>query len=203
MKNTPTILLILLILFSCSKLPKPDFSYFPEDNPESGDTIRFKNYSRHADSYEWDFGDGETSLYVSPDHIYEVAGVYEVTLNAFSDGGSNMITRGITIFEPTVLGFTVYDSTGDRLLTGAQISVYDNKADRDSLYTPLLSGTTDADGRVVFSNLDPITYHVWVSKEVPGGFWIFKGFTNPLAQNKINNYTVACIWSEDQEWLTW
>ena len=203
MKSIPAIILTFLILFSCSKVPKPDFTYFPEDNPESGDTIRFKNYSRNADSYEWDFGDGGTSLDVSPDYIYELAGVYEVTLNAFSEAGSNMITKGITIFEPTVLGFIVYDSSLTRMLTGAEIRVYDNKTDRDSLTSPLFSGVTGAEGKLVFNNLEPIIYHIWVSKEVPGGFWIFKGFTNPLIQNKVNNYTVKCIWSEDQEWFTW
>lgn len=203
MKSIPFLILPFLILFSCSKLPKPDFAYSPEDNPESGDTIRFKNYSKHADSYEWDFGDGGASLDVSPAYVYENAGIFEVTLNAINDAGSNLFVLPITIFEPTVLGFTVHDSSLTQVLTGAEVRVYDNETDRDSLVSPLYSGVTGVEGKVVFNNLEPIIYHVWVSKEMPGGFWIFKGFTNPLTQNKVNNYTVKCIWSEDQEWLTW
>lgn len=45
-------------------------------------TVEFTNNSLNADSYAWDFGDGEQSTDVSPTHIYDDAGIYTVTLNA-------------------------------------------------------------------------------------------------------------------------
>ena len=45
-------------------------------------------------AWEWDFGDGETSDEQNPDHTYETAGTYTVTLTVtYPAGGSNSITR--------------------------------------------------------------------------------------------------------------
>ncbi|MFT5823189.1 MAG: Zn-dependent metalloprotease/chitodextrinase [Crocinitomix sp.] len=48
-------------------------------------TVNFSNESTNAITYEWDFGDGETSTEENPVHVYTEAGVYTVTL--FADGG--------------------------------------------------------------------------------------------------------------------
>ncbi len=45
-------------------------------------------------AWEWDFGDGEASDEQNPDHTYETAGTYTVTLTVtYPAGGSNSITR--------------------------------------------------------------------------------------------------------------
>ena len=46
-------------------------------------TVNFLNKSQNAIYYEWDFGDGNTSKDLTPTHIYNIAGQYEVKLNAF------------------------------------------------------------------------------------------------------------------------
>lgn len=48
-------------------------------------TVNFSNESSNAITYEWDFGDGETSTDENPTHVYTEPGVYTVTL--FADGG--------------------------------------------------------------------------------------------------------------------
>ena len=45
----------------------------------------FENTSENAITYEWDFGDGETSTETNPSHMYMAEGVYSVTL--YADGG--------------------------------------------------------------------------------------------------------------------
>ena len=40
-------------------------------------------------SYEWDFGDGETSTAVNPTHAYKTAGYYNVTLKVTDDRGNH------------------------------------------------------------------------------------------------------------------
>ena len=50
---------------------------------KSNEVIQFKNYTKNADRYEWDFGDGETSILESPEHSYKTKGTYTISLNAF------------------------------------------------------------------------------------------------------------------------
>jgi gliding motility-associated-like protein len=63
--------------------PVVDFSY----DPASGCAplrVKFKNLSQYADpqTYEWDFGDGNTSKEVDPMHVYTRPDNYTVTLTA-------------------------------------------------------------------------------------------------------------------------
>jgi len=44
--------------------------------------VTFTNYSQNATSYEWNFGDGQTSTEASPVHTYTAAGNYTVVLTA-------------------------------------------------------------------------------------------------------------------------
>lgn len=47
----------------------------------------FRNYSQYADTYVWDFGDGDTSHAVSPQHRYLLPGNYRVILHAVNQAG--------------------------------------------------------------------------------------------------------------------
>ncbi|MBV9961748.1 MAG: PKD domain-containing protein [Parafilimonas sp.] len=52
-----------------------------------GATVSFKNESKGAATYKWDFGDGETSTEESPTHTYASKGKYVPTLYATSATG--------------------------------------------------------------------------------------------------------------------
>jgi RHS repeat-associated protein len=43
--------------------------------------------------YEWDFGDGVTSVITHPIHVYTATGVYTVSLTATGPGGTDTLTR--------------------------------------------------------------------------------------------------------------
>jgi PKD domain len=45
--------------------------------------------------WKWDFGDGTASTEQSPEHYYEKAGAYNITLTAWNDLGSNTVTKKI------------------------------------------------------------------------------------------------------------
>jgi PKD repeat protein len=57
--------------------PEAAFSYTSEEL-----TVTFNNSSINAESYNWDFGDSNTSTESDPVHTYDTAGTYQVVLEA-------------------------------------------------------------------------------------------------------------------------
>ena len=67
----------------------------------------FTNSSTNAISYEWDFGDGNTSTEESPTHVYATPDIYTVTLTATSESGlSASLDKVINIQAPVTADFT-------------------------------------------------------------------------------------------------
>ena len=84
--------------------PTADFSA----NPTSGMVplkVSFANLSTgDAESYSWDFGDGNTSTAKDPSHTYDIAGSYTVSLTVTGPGGSDrkVVDNFITVSpQPT------------------------------------------------------------------------------------------------------
>ena len=108
-------ILVISVFFlsGCSKdsSPEPSVS-FSMDNTTArvGETITFTNASQYATSYEWDFGDGNSSTEENPTHSYSSYGVFSITLTANGDGGSGSATKSITIWE-LVLESTFYGNS--------------------------------------------------------------------------------------------
>lgn len=67
----------------------------------------FSNSSTGAVSYEWDFGDGNTSTEESPTHVYASADTYTVTLTAINESNlSTELSQTIEILAPVTANFT-------------------------------------------------------------------------------------------------
>lgn len=60
-------------------------------------TVQFNNTSVNADSYLWDFGDGNTSIEDSPEHTYASSGTYTVSLTATYLECENMVTSQLSV----------------------------------------------------------------------------------------------------------
>jgi gliding motility-associated-like protein len=65
--------------------------------------VQFTNTSANISRISWDFGDGVTSTYFSPSHIYTKAGKYYVTVKTYSDNGTVYTTRdSVFVGAPSV-----------------------------------------------------------------------------------------------------
>ncbi|RPI43913.1 MAG: PKD domain-containing protein [Bacteroidetes bacterium] len=86
-----------LILAGCKKVDPPtaDFIYTIDVL-----TVTFENLSTGADSYEWDFGDGNTSTEENPVHTYTDGGDFSVTLKAVNEGGDDSFSDDFTLTKP-------------------------------------------------------------------------------------------------------
>ena len=118
MKRTyyhPGLLVLTGFLFftSCEKeedtAPEPVARFTCPSTAGVGEVIHFTNESEHADSYDWDFGDGTASTAENPTHAYSQNGIYTVELTANGDGGTHSTTRTISVGESApVVEFSMY-----------------------------------------------------------------------------------------------
>lgn len=65
-------------------------------------TVTTDNTSTNAESFIWDFGDGNTSTETSPEHTYAEEGDYTITLTATGVDGSSPAnaTEDVTVTDP-------------------------------------------------------------------------------------------------------
>jgi gliding motility-associated-like protein len=80
-------------------LPIAEFSYLPGQITTLDTEVEFSNYSQGANTYVWDFGDGNFSSDFNPSHEFpsENAGEYQVILIATSAAGC--VDTAITIIS--------------------------------------------------------------------------------------------------------
>lgn len=172
-----------ILLISCEdKIPEAHFST-DAVKPEVGQEVFFNNLSKHADRFEWDFGDGVISHAENPSHIYTGSGLFTVKLKAFNEGVDSTF-MDLEIFIPTLLVVYVYEwneaLTYDNPIPFASVFLYPTLSDWDNEKNVFAEGFCDADGVVAFSHLGEQRYYVDVWHE------------------DYNNYTLA---SEDVGWI--
>jgi gliding motility-associated-like protein len=61
-------------------VPNAFFDLAPRYVYVNDEAVHFFNLSDHADAFEWDFGDGEKSTELNPEHMYKKEGTYDITL---------------------------------------------------------------------------------------------------------------------------
>ena len=88
-------------------------------------TVTFTNFSSNADSYLWDFGDGNTSTEENPTHTYSQDGLYTIRLTTTSNIGTDETTRSVIISANSV-----FDETS---LSGAATKIWKLNPDAAAL----------------------------------------------------------------------
>ncbi|HIA36440.1 MAG TPA: PKD domain-containing protein [Flavobacteriales bacterium] len=109
-------------------------------------TVQFTNLSSNGNTFNWDFGDGNTDTLLSPSHTYNSYGAFTVTLTA--DGGI------CGIDSATFIGYITIDSTlncnttlpstdgGTDIQTGCAGTLYDNGGPNYTYLNNVSSSTT-------------------------------------------------------------
>lgn len=103
-----------------------------------GSSISFNNFSFNAETYLWDFGDGDTSSQSSPSHTFTEAGTYEVTMIGYNDAGSDTSIQTIEVLSDVML------EAGENvtICEGETVQLQGSSALENAVYawTPLFSG---------------------------------------------------------------
>ena len=153
-------------LIAVNDLPVAEFAYEKE-----GRQLTFENNSSDAESYFWDFGDGNDSEEEEPEHEYSEDGQYPVMLIAENDCGRDTSQTEIVIATPPVAGFTVMDfdscapvtieflnesssnadsfvwiiqgAVSDTLTTDSLVYTFDNSGTYDIIFVAISAGGSD------------------------------------------------------------
>ncbi|MBK9639002.1 MAG: PKD domain-containing protein [Bacteroidetes bacterium] len=103
--------------------------------------VQFTNTSSNAISYQWNFGNGNTSVITNPSNVFTLPGIYTVTLTASSANGLTSTTSTqITVNPKPVANFNVSLNTGCQ---GSQVFDFQNQSTLfDSCVWDFGDGTT-------------------------------------------------------------
>ncbi len=131
----------LEIMDSCGKIDKelkeayitvstgPVADFRPESYHEcTANEIHFVDLSTYATSWDWDFGDGNTSTQKEPVHTYAASGTYDAKLTVKNDCGQDdkTITLKIIIIPDPVADYT-YELT--QFCSGGRVQFTDQSTD--------------------------------------------------------------------------
>ncbi len=160
--------------------PTPDarFTWNPEVVTEIKPVINFSNLSTGASTYQWMFGDDDSSSIVNPFHKYPGAGEYEVQLVAVTNKGCKDTAHALlkVLEQYSFYAPTAFSPDGDRIndffyiiahgikKEGFLLEIYDRWGEviwsTDKFYNDL-ERTEKWDGSVKSGELAPIGTYTW------------------------------------------
>jgi PKD repeat protein len=121
--------------------------------------------SNNPTSWQWSFGDGNTSTTENPAHTYSAPGMYNVTLTATSPVGGNTVTRVgyITVYGAN---FTANVLSGNAPLN---VQFNDTSVGATSWYWDFGDGTNSTLQNPVHQFANAWAYNVTLTITTPGG----------------------------------
>jgi len=134
--------------------PKPEisFAYNPAlvmlpDASDSYDSkkgkVQFTNTSKFATQYLWDFGDGETSTEENPLHTYKAIGIYDVTLNVWTQNGCFDSLTKVDAVTVIVHGKVIFPNAFTPNPDGPNGGVYSKGSKDNDVFYPYWEGVTE------------------------------------------------------------
>lgn len=126
-------------------LPLASFSLESDNYFQAPATITFTNTSQNADSYAWDFGDGQQSTEQNPTHEYNASGTFLVELIAKNTFGESTTTKEIEIIEASNEQSSLEKLVNEWNLTSATLDGTDRTSDFNGLQMSM-TGTFSGPG---------------------------------------------------------
>ncbi len=138
--------------------PLPQAAFTPQDiciNHSAGFIDASSISSGNITSWQWNFGDGNTSLQQNPSHNFAAPGTYQISLVATSAAGcSDSVAQAITVYPLPVVNFTAANAcagsaiafTNTSTVNAGAISSYTwnfDDGDTSSLTSPTHSYSLD------------------------------------------------------------
>jgi PKD repeat protein len=118
MRTTHLLFLLLFGVSSAFGQVTADFLGFPRTTCNPPYEVTFQNLSVGDTAWLWDFGDGNTSFFPNPIHLYAAADTYSVQLIAFGPTGSDTVFKEDYIIAEPPLPPPTLNKTGDTISCG-------------------------------------------------------------------------------------
>lgn len=105
------------------------------------DHVWLYNLSKYGSSYLWDFGDGHTSTEENPSHLYDEVGLYDISLDVWTEYGCTD-----RILKPEIVtvkgeGSIIFPNAFKPLLDGGNGGYYNlNDRETNKIFHPLWKG---------------------------------------------------------------
>ena len=111
-------LILLLATIFCTSCNKTFVGFVVNnpDSPEAPAKFSFANQSDVCEEYTWDFGDGQQSNEVSPEHIYLLSGNYTVSLKGRNGKKIKESQKEIVVKAPEKCLVQIKTEFGDMLV---------------------------------------------------------------------------------------
>lgn len=104
------------------------------------DTLFFDNQSTGASEFSWQFGDGDSSSINSPKHVYDTAGIYQVTMIGTSNEEcTSSYSVDIEVLDLPIADFSVTDS----VCVGQEIQFFNNSINSNTCNWDFGDGSGD------------------------------------------------------------
>jgi PKD repeat protein len=145
---------------------------------------QFTNQSSFANTYTWQFGDGNFSQEVNPTHLYNDTGLFTITLKAFnSDNCMNSISQILNL-KPKKIDLLIYELSTETVNEYIEITmVVFNQS------TAIISGFES----IISNKLNIITKENYINNIKPGEFKTIKLNTKIRQGEGLNLSDVLCI----------
>lgn len=161
MKTTHLLILFLFLGVSSSFAQvTADFLGFPRTTCNPPYEVTFQNLSVGDTAWLWDFGDGNTSFFPDPIHLYAAADTYSVQLIAYGPGGSDTVLKEDYIVALPPLAPPTLNKMADTISCGTGTTFIASSSDQSVWYDSNNDVVKRGDTLELAYLTNPISYFV-------------------------------------------
>lgn len=137
------------------------FTVTPDEVNVPGQPVYLINLSQNATGYEWDFGDGTTSVEENPVHFYQDEGWYDIELIAYNEWNCPDTMLLVDAVHALALGFLDFPNAFTPNSTNTVDGVYNPTSFDNDIFFPIHYGIAEYElqifnrwGELIFETAD-------------------------------------------------